>query len=730
MPARALISNVLAGGVIGVINISVAISTAALIFSGTKPEYFAVGVAILLIGTVVSGLGGTLASAFHGIIIAPRSGLAPVFASLIAAIMTMMKDGARSDAILPTIVMTIMVTAFVSGLVLLLLGQLKLGRLVRYVPYPVMGGFFAGIGFIFVQGGISVASGAQLAIDNLPGFITTDILIKALPAVLFAIALYWTRLRWGHWVLVPLFLALGFSAFYLVLGYMGETRESAEAAGWLPAISSTPVDFPVLDFSNLFAVNWSVVAAQSGGIATVAILNAIILLIDVSGIEIIASREISPNRELKVAGWTNMVNGLAGGYPGVHVATDTALTYKLGGDRRLMGFTYAGVVSLAIVAGTGFIGSIPTFILGGLLIYVGLDFLVEWIWKSRKYLPLLDYLVILVIFYVVAAVGILEGFAFGLALTVVLFVVTYSRLKVIRSELTGSEHASHVDRDPARREILNREGRQIWIVRLQGFIFFGTAEGLRATIKERVCSQDVETKIRYLVIDFRNVGTIDASAVHVFSKLAQLSEKENVHILVTEITKNIRNQLNKIGFFADAPAATQRMEFARLDDGVAWCEAQILGTFVFETRKHGDFEGQLTQLLGVPVAASQIAPFFESVEVTAGDYLFRQGETGDCMYLVHSGVAAVITVFPDGHERVIRIYTAGAILGEMAVYTKAPRSASVRIEESGLFYRLGAMELETMQRQCPEAAGLFHALIIRLLSERLVRANKEIQQVS
>lgn len=62
MPPKALISNILAGGLIGIINCSVAISVAALMFSGTRPEYFTAGISVLLIGTLVTGLGGTLGS--------------------------------------------------------------------------------------------------------------------------------------------------------------------------------------------------------------------------------------------------------------------------------------------------------------------------------------------------------------------------------------------------------------------------------------------------------------------------------------------------------------------------------------------------------------------------------------------------------------------------------------------------------------------------------------------
>ncbi|MEN8175900.1 MAG: cyclic nucleotide-binding domain-containing protein, partial [Pseudomonadota bacterium] len=122
------------------------------------------------------------------------------------------------------------------------------------------------------------------------------------------------------------------------------------------------------------------------------------------------------------------------------------------------------------------------------------------------------------------------------------------------------------------------------------------------------------------------------------------------------------------------------------------------------------------------------AHYFKPVEVAKETYLFRQGAPGDCLYLVHSGAAAVVLPLADGQERVIRIYRAGAVLGEMALYTGAPRSANVRIEESGLLFRLGVADMNEMQHSHPAAAGQFHSFIVRLLAERLDRANKERQR--
>lgn len=728
MSARALILNTMAGGLIGIINITVAISIAALMFAGTKPEYFASGVLMLLVGTVVSGLGGTLASGLPGVIVAPRSGLAPVFAGLVGGVVGTMPASGQQAAILPTIVMAVMITAFLTGTVLLMLGHLRLGRLVRYIPYPVMGGFFAGIGFVFVQGGLSVASGESVSIDKLNGLLTTDILLRTAPAIIFGITLYWVQRRWGHWTVFPLFLTLGFGAFYVALHVGDWTRADAIANGWLPLVPAMEIGLPLLDTSALTIVDWSAVAAQWASIATVALLSAIMLLLDTSGIEIITERELDPNEELKVVGITNMCNGLAGGYPGVHAATDTAFTYKLGGTQRLTGIVYAAVILLAIMAGMGFVQAIPTFILGGLLLYIGIDFLVSWTWETRRGLPLHDYAVILLILTVIAAVGILAGVGFGLIVAVVLFVVTYSRLTVIKSEMDGSEHGSHVDRDPACRQLLDREGHQIWIMRLQGFIFFGSTDQFAEKIKDRVSNQSGRIPIRYLVLDFRHVSQLDTSAVQAFRKLTQLSEKESVHIVLTEVTEKLRTELEKVGFFKDDHSAARRLVLPQLDDGVAWCEDQILGIQGHEPgRCEGSLESRLIKLLGDSAAAKEIVPLFEPLKVQQGNYLFREGEDGDCMYLVESAVAAVVVNSSDGRERVVRIFKEGAIVGELALYTGTPRIASVRVEQSGTLFKLDAEHMDIMQESHPRAARLFHAFVVKLLADKLNRATKELK---
>lgn len=146
---RGSFANVIAGTLIALLNISVAISSAALIFAGADPRLLVTGIAVMLLGTLVAGLGGTLFSGFPAIICSPRSAVVPIFAVMAMGIGTHFDQG-YSSSLRITLIVAFMITTLVTGLFLLLLGRLKLGKLVRYIPYPVTGGFFAGIGYLFI----------------------------------------------------------------------------------------------------------------------------------------------------------------------------------------------------------------------------------------------------------------------------------------------------------------------------------------------------------------------------------------------------------------------------------------------------------------------------------------------------------------------------------------------------------------------------------------------------
>lgn len=718
------IANIVSGALIALVNISVAVSVAALLFAQTDQRLMVPGIAILLIGTLVTGLGGTLFSGYKAVVCSPRNGLIPVFAVIVSSIYVSFGSEYSTGAE-ATIIVAIMLTTTFAGLFLLLLGRLKLGNLVRYIPYPVTGGFFAGIGYIFIQGGLTVASGRDADIDALtdPQFIQL-----VTPAVVLALCLIIGKMFRDNRLSVPGILLLSVLLFYGVLMLTGISREQAADSGLLPVIDAAGTLVPIFHFEYLAEVKWMAIWEQADGIVVVALLCSMMLLLDVSGIELIAKQDLNPDHELEVMGYTNVVNGMLGGFPGVHDASDTALVARLGGKDRLMGIVNSLLVAAAILAGTEFMELVPTFLLGGLLIYVGMEFLIDWVWKARDELPLSDYVVVLLILVVIIFSDILQGVTFGFFVAIILFVVNYSQLSVIKIETNGSDHASNVDRDLETRELLNKEGNRILIMVLQGFIFFGTADKLITAIRSRIMELD-GSKFDFLVLDFHHVSQLDTSAIVTFSKLAQLSERIGFHIVISSADEKSIKQLVKHGFFTFGDQTLERHYKEQLDSAVDWCERRILQDLNLNDEEQNlDLTDVLGRIAYEQADVELLTQFFVVEDRKAGDYLFKEGDSGESLYFVGSGTVVVVLKVPRQVERILRKYKAGAILGEMAIYTGENRTASVKIESDARLFRLDKEKLEEMSRRFPASTAALHTYIVKVLSERLGRANRNLSR--
>ncbi len=717
-------ANIISGSLLALVNISVAVSVAALLFAQTDPRLMVPGIAVLLMGTLVTGLGGSLFSDHKAVICSPRNGLVPVFAVMVSSIYISF-DSQYSIAAEATIIAAIMVSTVVVGLFLLLLGRLKLGNLVRYIPYPVTGGFFAGIGYIFIQGGLTVAGGEQPSFEAVSN---SEFIQLVTPAVALALCLIMGKMFRDNALSVPAILFAAGLIFYAVLFLNEIGLDEAAANGQLPAIESTGSLIPVFNWDYVQEIRWMVIMEQADSIVVVALLCSVMLLLDVSGIELLAQKDLNPDHELQVMGYTNVVNGALGGFPGVHDVSDTALVETLGGKGRLTGFIYSTLMVAAILAGAEFMKIVPTFLLGGLLIYVGLEFLIDWVWKARDELPLSDYVVVILILIVIILSDILQGVTFGFFVAIILFVVNYSKLSVIKIETNGSDHASNVDRDLETRELLNKEGNRVLILVLQGFIFFGTADKLITSIRNRI--KDPEAyKVDFLVLDFHHVSQLDTSAIITFSKLAQLSDREGFHIVISGADDGSLKQLVKHGFFTFGDQEWERVYKEQLDTAVDWCERSILADLKIDTGEH---KLALADVLGrIAYEESDVkllSDFFVTENRKAGEYLFNEGDKGESLYFVGSGTVLVVLKALNQKERILRKYKSGAILGEMAIYTGENRTASVRIEEDAQLFRLDKEKLEEMSRKFPASTAALHTYIVRVLAERLGRANRNLSR--
>jgi SulP family sulfate permease len=100
------------------------------------------------------------------------------------------------------------------------------------------------------------------------------------------------------------------------------------------------------------------------------------------------------------------------------------------------------------------------------------------------------------------------------------------------------------------------------------------------------------------------------------------------------------------------------------------------------------------------------------------------------MYLILGGSISIIINLPDGQPMTVRTMRAGSILGEMAVYTGAPRTASAVAQRDSVLFRLSIKNYHKFLQTNPTQAELFSSCIVRLMAERLARSNKSVLALS
>ena len=140
----------------------------------------------------------------------------------------------------------------------------------------------------------------------------------------------------------------------------------------------------------------------------------------------------------------------------------------------------------------------------------------------------------------------------------------------------------------------------------------------------------------------------------------------------------------------------------------------------------GSFEEWLARELGRTTEAKDIEHYFKRHELQVGEALFEQGEPSDCVEILTSGCVTITRIDEQGRSIRLRRMVGQTVVGEMGFYRRVPRTADVVAEKVSVTYRLTRKSFENMRAQHPAAATAFDALIIRLLSDRVEFADREI----
>lgn len=724
-----LLPNVFAGTISGLITLIYSISYAALVFSGNLAEYLPLGISCALISGAINALWAALYSSLPFTIAGPDSNASAILSLMAGAIATsLISSNNSTDLVFPTVWLAIALSTVITGLCLFTLGRLRLGSFIRFIPYPVIGGFLAGVGWLLTQGSFKVMTGKLLNVQELLTFMNPVLVLSWLPGVLLAVLLQFVLRRYKHPILLPGIAILAIAIFYLALALMGIDISQARSQGLLfDSVNSTGGMWYPSTLAAPPRVEFSFIGDQLGSFMTLVAVVAITILLCASGLELATQTDVDLDQELRTAGVANVITGMFGGMVGYLSISRSLLNYKAGATNRLAGLFTALACATFLFFGVSFLAYLPKAIFGGLLLYVGLSLLIEWVYQSWFNLSRLDYVLVIIILLIVANLGFLEGVGFGVIIACLLFVLNYSKLRVVKNALSGISYQSNFERSFHQKKLLHEKGEEIYILRLQGYIFFGTANTLLEQVRSRITNPALP-KISFLILDFQLTGGLDSSSVISFVKMRRLAKQSDIVLILTDLTPEIDAKLSQSHIIdavgdEEQPNVVVRV-FSDLDHGVEWCENQILGRGTFRRRRFVPLAMQLEDVFPLPNKTTKFLNHLEKLKVQPGYCLYRQGDVSEAIYFVESGQISILKELEK--DEVVRVgtVTGGTVIGEVGFYKESVNQDSAIANEPCSLYRLSRETLTQLEHQEPELASACHHFIAKLLAERVAQADE------
>jgi sulfate permease, SulP family len=715
--ARRALNDVLGGAAASVLSVTFGLSYALLIFGGPLTPYLSYGVAATFISSAILAAVIALGSSLPFAIAGPESSTTAVTGILVASLVEHMTAVDPSAPLLAPVLITLGLSTIATGIVLYGFGVTRMGRAIRYVPYPVVGGFLGATGLLIVLGAVRVITDHPVQFSTLGRFgdMITVSQLSAAGAMALILYLTWHRSRTPFGL--PIILIGGVIAAHVAFWIIGITTEEAQATGW--TFQPPPPTQFMLPWSKqeLTRYPWSVVPDLLGNLVAVIFVTASSTLFNTTGIEVAAHREANLERELNVTGLANILTGALAGYPGCSSISRSVLNFSSGGRGRLSGLTVAIVSMLMLAVAPELLGYMPKFVLGGLLIYLGADQLHKWIIESRKRLSKTEYVSLLAIIAIIVGWGFVPGVLIGVVIGCATFALSAARIESIKYSFDGSEYRSSLDRSRDDHEVLLTHGGKIQGLNLQSYLFFGSANRLYQHVK-LLLQQHPEC--RYLLFDFKLVTGIDSSAAYSFAQIKRSAHDLGVQLVLVHLSAAAEKVLRSSDFITDNVSI-----IPELDRALEWSENQIIALHQGLVQEEASLRDWFTQILDSERDADELIRRCQRIEVDAGEVIVRAGDDADSMHFILDGRVGIM--FPaDGRTTRVRSLGRYTTIGEMGLVSHAPRSATIQAEVASVLYVLNTLQFEAIKVEDPELSHKLLTYFVSVMAERLTFANRTI----
>lgn len=703
------------------------------VYTVLGPGYAAQGALAGILGAVAMGTLAPLVGGTPRLISAPCAPAAAVMAALAAELIA--GGPGNSPRIAPQQIPLLMtLVGLISGGLQFVYGAIGGGRLIKYIPYPVVSGYLSAVAVLIFLNQVPKFLGvpAELSLWNAlrtPGFWRWPALVvggttmagmmlapritRVVPAPILGLAAGLAS-YFGLALLDPDLLELRYNT--LVVGVVGGTGASFfdQFAGRWTSLAKielgdlAPLLIPALTLSALLSIDT---------LKTCVVMDAL------------TRGRHNSNRELLGQGAANLGSALLGGIPGAGTMGATLVNVNSGGKTVLSGML-EGIFALAafLVFGS-LIGWVPIAALAGILILVAFRMFDRASFHLlRQKSTILDFIVIAAVILTAVILNLIAAAGVGLGLAILLFIREQIRGSVIRHKLYGNQISSKRQRLPEEREVINNYGALCMVCELQGPLFFGTTDQLFTELAPEL------KRCRYVILDMRRVLSVDFTAVHMLEQIGAMLAEHRGHLIFSDLPASLPTGQHLEVYFDQVglvkPAQNIRV-FDSLDDALEWAEERIL-----------EDERQLRQEEEVPLELPEIELLreFEADDTLSalkscvversygeGQSIFKRGDAGDELFLIRRGIVRILLPLECGKHHNLATFARGNFFGDMAFLDRGVRSAdAMSVTPTDLFV-ISRKRFDEVSRAHPLLGVRMFARLARALSIRLRYTDNELR---
>lgn len=718
----AWLSFIQAGAIAGLLVTIFAISHATLITGAIAPKATSTVIGMALIGTTVLCFTSALIGQIRGAISMSQDVPAAAIGAILATVVASRANSENTVSLAEIVALNITAT-FLFGLTLLLFGTLRLSAVMRYAPRPVLAGFLAGTGYFVLVGAIGICLGTAVTLDTLHNALEQPALNKLFVALTVSAALALSSRVLPPPAVVGGVMVVAIGLFHTVCGGLGIAPGQLLSDGWFVSVPEDGLPWPPVSLGALSAVEPTLLTEQVVPLAIFVVLAVSAVLMTSGAIEVATRTDLNLDGEVRGIGVGNLLSASLGGMAGYPGVASTMAARRVAPGHPLVSVV-AGALALGVFMwGNVLLAVLPLPIFAGFLFWVGWDFLKEFLWNERNRTSAGGWMLTIVIVGVIAIFGLFEGAIFGLVAGSLLFVVDYSRQPPVRGTLDGDVYHGSKEYSPAELRVLQDHGDEIAVLKLQGYVFFGTAYMVRDQVKALLARRS----LRVLILDFEAVSAVDGTAIASLQRIGEDLADAGAKVCLTGINARVKGVFERTGVLA-APDAN--FAFAEdLDAGLSG----YLDKIVRRELDTADISQTgaaplLTAVLEDASLANQIAPYLDRIAAGPDETIIMEGSASTDIYFVEAGRLEVQIGAGDTQRR-LRELGPGAVIGEISFYAGGVRTSSVRAREDAVLWRFSPETTARILQENPQLASRFHAALAGTLARRVIANTRLLQML-